>query len=94
MIPFAIGTRPRKSEQLSLRVRQGDFFRNLIVFAKTKVVDRGLIEMNSEAREILMPLCKGKRADDYAWLNPKTGSHSMTSRKRLSTLARIRVLTA
>jgi hypothetical protein len=29
--------------------------------------------MNSEVREIIMPLCKGKRPDDYVWLNPKTG---------------------
>jgi len=36
MIPFAIGTGARKSEQLGLKVRQVDFFRNLIVFDKTK----------------------------------------------------------
>ena len=29
--------------------------------------------MNSEVREILMPLCKGKRPYDHVWLNPKTG---------------------
>ena len=29
--------------------------------------------MNSEVREILRPLCKGKRPDDYGWLFPKTG---------------------
>jgi len=28
--------------------------------------------MNSEVREILLPLCKGKRPDDYVWLSPKT----------------------
>ena len=32
MIPFAIGTGAHKSEQLNLKVRQVDFFRNLIVF--------------------------------------------------------------
>jgi len=29
--------------------------------------------MNSEVREILLPLCKRKRPDDYVWLSPKTG---------------------
>lgn len=29
--------------------------------------------MNSEVREIPLPLCKGKRPDDYVWLSPKTG---------------------
>src|SRR6185503_17708839 len=36
MIPFAPGTGARKSEQLTLKVRQCDFFRNLIIFDKTK----------------------------------------------------------
>lgn len=73
MIPFAIGTGARKSEQLTLRVRQCDFFRNLIIFDKTKSSRLHLVEMNSEVREIILPLCKGTRPDDYVWLNPKTG---------------------
>jgi hypothetical protein len=40
MIPFAIGTGARKSEQLTLKVRQCDFFRNLIIFDKTDRVCR------------------------------------------------------
>ena len=74
MIPFAIGTGARKSEQLSLKVRRCDFFRNLIVFDKTKSGRPRIVEMNSEAREILLPLCKGKRPDDYLWVNPATGN--------------------
>ena len=35
MIPFAIGTGARKSEQLTLKVRQCDFFGNLIIFDKS-----------------------------------------------------------
>jgi len=73
MIPFAIGTGARKSEQLRLKVRQCDFFRNLIVFDKTKSGRPRIVEMNSEVREILLPLCRGKRPDDYVWLNSKTG---------------------
>ena len=73
MIPFAIGTGARKSEQLTLKVRQCDFFRNLIIFDRTKSNRPRIVEMNSEVREILLPLCKGKRPDDYVWLFPKTG---------------------
>jgi integrase len=73
MIPFALGTGARKSEQLTLKVRQCDFFRNLIIFDKTKSNRPRFVEMNSEVREILLPLCKRKRPDDYVWLSPKTG---------------------
>ena len=73
MIAFAIGTGARKSEQLTLKVRQCDFFRNLIIFDRTKSDRPRFVEMNSEVREILLPLCKRKRPDDYVWLNPKTG---------------------
>jgi len=72
MIPFAIGTGARKSEQLSLKVRQVDFFRNLIVFDRTKSGRPRLVEMNSDIRQILLQLCKGKRPDDFVWINPCT----------------------
>ena len=73
MIPLAIGTGARKSEQLSLRVGQCDFFHNLIVFDKTKSGRPRIVEMNSEVKEILLPLCQGKRPDDYVWINRATG---------------------
>jgi integrase len=73
MIPFAIGTGARKSEQLSLKVRQVDFFRSLIVFDKTKSGRPRMVEMNSEVRQILLELCRGKQPDDYVWINPPTG---------------------
>lgn len=69
----AIGTGARKSEQLILRVRQCDFFRNLILFDKTKSNRARFVEMNSEVKGILLPLCRGKLPDDYVWLSPKTG---------------------
>ena len=31
------------------------------------------VEMNSEVRQILLELCKGKRPDDFVWTNPATG---------------------
>jgi integrase len=73
MIPFAIGTGARKSEQLGLKVRQVDFFRNLVVFDKTKSGRPRTVEINSEVRQILLDLCKGKRPDDFVWTNPATG---------------------
>lgn len=73
MIPFAIGTGARKTEQLTLKVRQCDFFRNLIVFDRTKSNKQRVVEMNSEVREVLLSLCRGKGPDDYVWINPKTG---------------------
>ncbi len=73
MIPFAIGTGARKSEQLNLKVRHVDFFRNLIVFDKTKSGRSRFVEMNSDVRQILLELCRGKRPDDYVWINPLTG---------------------
>ncbi len=73
MIRFALGTGARKSEQLSLKVRQVDFFRDLIVFDKTKSGKPRTVEMNSEVRQILLDLCKGKRLDDHVWVSPATG---------------------
>jgi integrase len=73
MIQLALGTGARKSEQLTLKVRQCDFFRNLIIFDNTKSNRPRFVEMNSEVREILLPLCKRKRPDDYVWLSPTTG---------------------
>jgi integrase len=73
MIPVAIGTGARKSEQLNLKVGQVDFFRNLVVFDKTKSGKTRVVEMNSEVRQILLDLCKGKKPDDYVWINPVTG---------------------
>lgn len=43
MIAFAIATGARKSEQPTLKVRQDDFFRNLLVFDKTKSVGLGAL---------------------------------------------------
>ena len=58
-----------------MRVRQCDFFRNLVLFDfdKTKSGRSRIVEMNSEVRQILLELCKGKRIDGYVWINPTTG---------------------
>lgn len=72
MIAFAIATGARKSEQLKLRVRQIDFFRNLVLFDKTKSGRDRMVELNSEVRPILLELCRGKQPNDYVWINPAT----------------------
>jgi integrase len=43
-----------------------------VVFDKTKSGKHRLVEMNSEVREILLELCKGKGPDDSVWINPAT----------------------
>jgi integrase len=73
MIPFAIATGARKSEQLNLKVRRIDFFRNLVLFDKTKSGRDRMVELNSEIRQMLLELCRGKQPDDYVWLNSATG---------------------
>jgi integrase len=90
MIAFAIGTGARKSEQLTLKVRQCDFFRNLIIFDRTKSNRPRFVEMNSEVREILMPLCKANDLMIMFGSIQRPESHSMTSRGRFSVLARMR----
>jgi integrase len=78
MIPFAVGTGARKSEQLNLKLRQVDFFRNLIVFDKTKSGRSRIVEMNSELKQILLALCKDKRPDDYFGSIRRRAGHSRT----------------
>jgi site-specific recombinase XerD len=83
MIPFAIGTGAHKSEQLTLKVRQCDFFRNLVIFDRTKSNRPRFVEMNSEVREFLIAALQSKRLRIMFWLNLRQADHSMTSRKRL-----------
>jgi integrase len=86
MIPVVLGTGARKSEQLILKVRQCDFFRNLIIFDRTKSNRPRMVEMTSEVRDILLLLCKGKRPDDYVWPSPKTGLTNTVTGEDLGTL--------
>jgi integrase len=86
MIAFAIGTGARKSEQLNLKVRQVDFFRNLVTFDRTKSGRSRMVEINPEVRQMLLELCRAKRPDDYVWVNPAT-SGPYTDVKRAFTSA-------
>lgn len=69
----ALGTGMRLTEQLSMRVKQVDFARNLVTVIHTKTGRNRQIPMNSEVRAVLVPLCRGKRPEDFIFLNPKTG---------------------
>jgi|GEM_PF-427365 len=71
-IPIAVGTGLRRREQTTLRVRQCDFARNLVVVVHSKSNRMREVPMNDDVRAILLRLCKGKRADDYLFVNPIT----------------------
>jgi integrase len=72
LVSVAIGTGLRKNEQLSLKVEQVDFARNVIVATRTKGRKNREIQMNSEVRDILLRLLRHKRHEDYVFVSPKT----------------------
>lgn len=69
----AVGTGMRLTEQLSMRVRQVDFSRALITAVHTKTGRNRQIPMSPEVKAALLPLCAGKRPDDFVFLNLRTG---------------------
>jgi integrase len=74
LVSVAIGTGLRKNEQLSLRVEQLDFARNVIMATRTKAGKNREVPINSEVREILFLLAHRKRPGDYVFVSPKTGT--------------------
>ncbi|MGH9968825.1 MAG: tyrosine-type recombinase/integrase [Pyrinomonadaceae bacterium] len=74
MVSIAIGTGLRKNEQLSLKVEQLDFPRNVVIATRTKARRNREVPMNSEVREILLRLARHKRPGDYVFVSPKTGT--------------------
>jgi integrase len=66
------------------RKHQVDFFRNLIVFDKTKSGKTRVVEVNSEVRQTLLELCKGKQPDDYVWINPAMGQRYTNIKRAFS----------
>ena len=59
-----------RREQLTLKVRQCDFFRNLIIFDKPKVTD-ALCRDEQRSEGNSNAALQGKRPDDYVGLSPK-----------------------
>jgi integrase len=86
LVPVAIGTGLRKNEQLYLQVKHVDFVRSLTVVTGTKTRKNREVPMNSEVREILWRLCRGKQADDYVFVNSRKGKR-FTDVKRAFTKA-------
>lgn len=74
LVSIAIGTGLRKNEQLSLKVEQLDFARNVIIATRTKSGKNREVPMNSEVRESLLRLVRYKRSGDYVFVSPKTGT--------------------
>ena len=46
---------------------------DLIVATGTKTRKNREVPMNSQVREILLRLCRGKRPDDYVFVSKRTG---------------------
>lgn len=69
----ALGTGMRLTEQLSMTVRQVDFSRNIITAVHTKTGRNRQIPMSPEVREVRLPLCRGKRPDEFVFHNRWTG---------------------
>jgi integrase len=74
LVSIAMGTGLRKNEQLSLKVEQLDFARNVIIATRTKAGKNREVPMNSEVRGILLRLARHKRSGDYVFISPKTGT--------------------
>ena len=69
----AIGTGMRLMEQLSMKVRQVDFSMNMVTAVHTKTGRNRQIPISPKVREALLPLCAGKRPDEFVFYNPRTG---------------------
>jgi len=88
LIILALGLGLRKREQLNLRRDQVDLFRRVVTASRTKGKRNREIPMNvldERIRPILMRLCANKKADEYLFLNPKTGKPYTDVKKSFAT---------
>lgn len=72
MVPVAVGTGLRKSEQLRLQVKHCDFARNVVIAVDTKNGETREVPMNTDVRSILARRCFGQHRDSFVWTNPKS----------------------
>jgi site-specific recombinase XerD len=72
MVPVAVGTGARKTEQLRLQVKHCDFARDVVILTDTKNGETREVPMNDDVRSILSRLCQGKHRDAFVWTNTKT----------------------
>src|SRR5216683_263651 len=92
MVTVALGLGLRKREQLNLRRDQVDFSRNVVTAARTKGRKNREIPMdvlNTEVRDILVGLCRGKKPDDYVFANPGTGKAFTDIKRSFHTACRL-----
>lgn len=92
MVTVALGLGLRKREQLNLRRDQVDFFRNVVVAARTKGRKNREIPMdvlNPEVRKILLKLCRGKGPDDFVFTNPDTKTAFTDVKRSFHTACRL-----
>lgn len=89
IVTVALGTGMRLGEQLRLRRRDVDFFRNIVTPKETKNGKDRDIPLNGEVRVVLSELCKNKAADDYVFSSPKTEGHQTEVKKGFKTALRI-----
>ncbi|MDQ3649917.1 MAG: site-specific integrase [Acidobacteriota bacterium] len=89
IVAVALGTGMRRGEQLSLRRNQVDFSRNIVMARKTKSGKDRDIPMNSEVRNILFELCKGKTGEEYVFVNPKTDTRIKEVKKGFGAALRL-----
>jgi len=76
LVILALGLGLRKREELNLRRDQIDLFRKVVTASRTKGKRNREIPMevlDDRVRPILMRLCARKKADEYLFVNPKTG---------------------
>jgi integrase len=92
LVVVALGLGLRKREQLNLRRGQVDFFRNVVIAARTKGRKNREIPLdvlNPEVREILKRACHGKDAEDYVFTNPDTDKPFYDIKRSFHTACRI-----
>jgi len=77
MVVIALGLGLRKREQLNLRRDQVDFSRNVVIASRTKGRRNREIPMDvldSRIKDVLQILCRNKKADEFVFVNPRTGN--------------------
>lgn len=76
MVVIALGLGLRKREQLNLRRDQVDFSRNVVIASRTKGRRNREIPMDvldPRVKGVLQILCRNKKADEFVFVNPRTG---------------------
>lgn len=72
-VQVALGAGLRRSEQTRLKATHCDFSRNVIIVQQTKTNKRPReVPMSDDVRTVLLRLARGRKRDDYLFVNPNT----------------------